>query len=303
MALRGATRRSVTAGLLALAACGPKSEAAKAPPPAPGSLEWAAAGPWRFDVERDAFRHPVQTLSFLGVRPAMTVLEIYPGRGWYSAILAPYLKAGGGHLVAASFDPMGASDARLATLADFKQRFGDTKTFGYVEIVPLSSKTNQIAPPASVDMVLIMSSLNALMAEKIAQPALAQAFAALKPGGILGIEENRAKSTGLQDPQAGTGYVQEQFVKLLAEDAGFKFAGSSEINANPKDTKDHPFGVWTLPPMLATAPLGSPDNPSFDSAPYRAIGESDRMTLKFVKPDPSAPSAAPDGAQSGAPPR
>lgn len=296
MGFQGATRRSVTAGLLALAACGPKPGAAKAPPPAPGSLEWAAAGPWRFDEERDAFRHPVQTLSFFGVRPDMTVLEIYPGRGWYSAILAPYLKAGGGRLIAAGFDPLGASDARLATLADFKQRFSDTKTFGYVEIAPLSSKTNQIAPPASVDMVLIMGSLNALMAEKIAQPALAQAFAALKPGGVLGVEENRAKSTGLQDPQAGTGYVQEQFVKLLAGDAGFTFAGSSEINANPKDTKDHPFGVWTLPPVLATAPLGQPEDPSFDSARFREIGESDRMTLKFVKPGGEAQSAAPSAA-------
>lgn len=291
--LRGAIRRVVLAGLLALVACSPERDVAKGPPPSPGSLEWAAAGPWRFDTERDAFRHPVQTLSFFGVKPNMTVIEIYPGRGWYSAVLAPYLKGGGGHLIVAGFDPVGASDARLATLADFKQRFSDTKTYGDVEITSLSSQTNQIAPTASADMVLIMGSLSALMAEKKAQPALAQAFAALKPGGVLGIEEARARSTGLQDPQAGAGYVQEQFVKLLAEEAGFKFAGSSEINANPKDTKDHPFGVWTLPPVLATAPLGQPDNPSFDSAPFRAIGESDRMTLKFVKPDPSAPSAAP----------
>ena len=103
-------------------------------------------------------------------------------------------------------------------------------------------------------------------------------------GGVLGIEEHRAKSTGLQDPQAGDGYVQEEFVKLLAEDAGFKFAGSSEINANPKDTKDHPFGVWTLPPILRTAPLGMAPDSGFDTSKYQEIGESDRMTLKFIKP-------------------
>jgi predicted methyltransferase len=293
------TRRAINLGVLGLALAGcspPKAEGPKAPPPPPGSLAWAAAGPWRFDTERDAFRHPVETLGFFGIQPGMTVLEIYPGRGWYTAILAPYLRMGGGQLIAAQFDSRSATDEQLATLVDFKERFlKDTKTFGVVELTTLSPQMNAIAHAGGVDMVLMMLTLDVLMADRFAQEVMRQCFEALKPGGILGIEEHRARSTGVQDPQAGTGYVQEQFVKLLAEDAGFKFLGSSEINANPKDTKDHPFGVWTLPPVLRTSPLGQPEDPAFDTAKYKAIGESDRMTLKFVKPggDTPALSSAP----------
>jgi predicted methyltransferase len=298
------TRRAINLGVLglAIAGCSPaKTEAPKGPPPAPGSLAWAAAGPWRFDSERDAFRHPAETLGFFGLQPNMTVLEIFPGRGWYSAILAPYLRMGGGKLIAAQFDPRSATDEQMATLVDFKERFlKDPKTFGDIALTTLSSQTNEIVPPGSVDMVLMMLTLDVLMADRFAQEAMAQCYAALKPGGVLGVEEHRARSTGVQDPQAGTGYVQEQFVKVLAADAGFKFVGSSEINANPKDSKDHPFGVWTLPPVLRTSPVGQPDDPSFDTAKYKAIGESDRMTLKFVKPG-GALSAAPQGASSSAP--
>jgi predicted methyltransferase len=136
-----------------------------------------------------------------------------------------------------------------------------------------------------------MRNLHTFMAEGYLEHALKLLFRALKPGGVLGIEEHRGKSTGLQDPRASNGYVQEAFVRTVAKEAGFEFAGASEINANPKDTKDHPFGVWTLPPVLRTAPLGMPDNPAFESAPYLAIGESDRMTLKFVKPAAAAQAA------------
>lgn len=296
MDLFAPTRRaaSLTGLAVALAACSPEkqAQASAKPPPARGSLEWAAAGPWRLEPERDRWRHPVETLRFFGLQPAMHVVEVMPGRGWYSAILAPYLAAGGGALIAASFDPQGATDAQLAVLADYKARFmEDPKTFGAVALAPLSPRVTQIADPGAADMVLVMRNVHTFMAESWAQRAFALFFDVLKPGGVLGIEEHRAKSTGVQDPQAGSGYVQEPVVKAFAEEAGFRFLGSSEINANPKDTKDHPFGVWTLPPTLATAPLGMPADPHFDSAKYKAIGESDRMTLKFLKPgaDPAAP--------------
>ena len=113
---------------------------------------------------------------------------------------------------------------------------------------------------------------------------LADLFAAAKPGAILGVEQHRAASTGVQDPLAGDGYVQEAYVKLLAQEAGFTFVAATDINANPADTRQHPFGVWSLPPSLRSSPLGAPPDPNFDTAPFRAIGESDRMTLKFRRP-------------------
>jgi predicted methyltransferase len=294
------TRRGLTIGLGAtglgaafgLAACGqqsaPKAPSPTGPKPAVGTLEWAAAGAWRLEPERDVFRHPVQTLNFFGIKPDMTVVEIYPGRGWYTAVIAPFLAKGGGRLIAAGFDPIGADDAQLATLVEFKAKFqNQPRTFGSVDTAPFSARTTMIDPPGDgmADMALVMRNVHTFMAGNFAPQAFKALFNVLKPGGVLGIEEHRAKSTGLQDPQAGTGYVQEEFIKLLAEDAGFKFSGSSEINANPKDTKDHPFGVWTLPPTLRSSPLGAPADPGFDNAKYKAIGESDRMTLKFIKPE------------------
>jgi len=124
-----------------------------------------------------------------------------------------------------------------------------------------------------------------MMGAGIAEKAFADAFAALKPGGILGVEQHRADIGNVQDPGATSGYVQEPFVKQLAAEVGFSFIGASEMNANPKDDKDHPFGVWTLPPQRLTAPRGQAPNPEFDGTLYESIGESDRMTLKFRKPE------------------
>lgn len=294
------TRREMTIGLgasLGLAACGqqaaPKAATPAGPKPAEGTLAWAAAGGWRLEPERDDFRHPVQTLNFFGIRPEMTVVEVFPGRGWYSAVIAPFLARGGGRLIAAGFDPASADEAQLATLVEYKAKFvNQPRLFGSVDTAPFSARTTQINPPGDgmADLAIVMRNVHTFMAGNFAPQAFKALFNVLKPGGVLGIEEHRAKSTGLQDPQAGTGYVQEEFIKLLAEDAGFKFAGSSEINANPKDTKDHPFGVWTLPPTLRTSPFGAAPDPNFDNRKYREIGESDRMTLKFVKPD-DAPAA------------
>jgi predicted methyltransferase len=266
--------------------------ASKAAGPAVGTLEWAAAGPWRIDAERDRWRHPVETLKFWGLKPGMTVVEVMPGRGWYTAVIAPYLAKNGGKLYAASFDSATATPAQKETLEYFRTHFVDKpETFGSVTMTVLSPQSPAVAPPGSADLVIVARNVHTLMAEEYAEKAFADFYRALKPGGVLGIEQHRASSTGVPDPQATNGYVQEAVAKMIAQEAGFEFVGSSEVNANPRDDRDHPFGVWTLPPTLLTAPVGENPNPRFDTGPYRAIGESDRMTLKFRKPDPNAAAA------------
>jgi predicted methyltransferase len=289
---------SLLAAALLPAACGPREEEAAAPKnpkakqvlPPVGSLEWAAVGPWRMDPERDKWRHPVETLRFWGLAPGMTVVEIYPGRGWYTSILAPYLAKNQGKLYEASFDPLVADLAETETMEAFANRFlARPEFYGDIETSVLSPKAAGVAPDGSVDLIILARNLHTLLGRGFAPKAFADFYKALKPGGVLGIEQHRAPASSLQDPQASNGYVQEAYAKVLAQEAGFEFVQSTEINANPKDTHDHPFGVWTLPPTLRTAPLGRPPNPNFDSAPYLAIGESDRMTLRFRKPERREP--------------
>jgi predicted methyltransferase len=283
------TRRTAALGLgpalgLGLAACGRgEQNAADAPPQ--GSLAWAIAGDWRIDPERDQWRHPLQTLLFWGLQGDMTVLEIYPGLGWYTAILAPYLKANGGRLIAASFDPRAGSVAQREVLAAWESRFThDNDLYGDITRTAVTAGGAPLAPPNSVDLAILANNVHTLMAEGAAERVFRGVLAALKPGGSFGIEQHRASSTGLQDPLAGAGYVQEAYVRALAQEAGFEFVAASDLNANARDSRDHPFGVWTLPPTRRTAPQGQPADPIFDSAPYDAVGESDRMALKFVKP-------------------
>jgi len=296
------TRRTAALGLgpalgLGLAACGRgEQNAADAPPQ--GSLAWAIAGDWRIDPERDQWRHPLQTLLFWGLQGDMTVLEIYPGLGWYTAILAPYLKANGGRLIAASFDPRAGSVAQREVLAAWESRFThDDDLYGDITRTAVTASGAPLAPPNSVDLAILANNVHTLMAEGAAERVFRGVLAALKPGGSFGIEQHRASSTGLQDPLAGAGYVQEAYVRALAQEAGFEFVAASDLNANARDSRDHPFGVWTLPPTLRTSPLGQEDDPRFDTSPYEAIGESDRMTLKFRKPGgrvaPAAPQSTP----------
>jgi len=286
------TRRHAAFALAAgLAACGERQPRYTDGPPV-GSLGWAIAGPWRIEPERDRWRHPLQTLLFWGLEPGMSVLEILPGRGWYTSILAPYLAASGGRLVAAGFDPVEGSVSQREVLADWEARFArDPERFG--EIERTVAARDPLAAPGSIDLAILANNVHTLMAEGAAERVFRAVFAALKPGGGFGVEQHRAASTGLQDPRAGTGYVQEAYVRALAQEAGFEFVAASDVNANPRDTRDHPFGVWTLPPVLRTSPLGQPDDPSFDTAPFAAIGESDRMTLRFRKPGTGA-AAAPE---------
>lgn len=290
------TRRTAALGLgLGLAACG-RSEQSAADAPPQGSLAWAIAGPWRVDPDRDQWRHPLQTLLFWGLQGDMNVLEIYPGLGWYTSILAPYLKANGGRLTVASFDPRNGSVAQREVLAAWDARFmNDADLYGEIARTAVTAGGAPLAPANSIDLAILANNVHTLMAEGAAERVFRGVLAALKPGGSFGIEQHRASSTGLQDPLAGTGYVQEAYVRALAQEAGFEFVAASDLNANARDSRDHPFGVWTLPPTLRSSPLGQDDDPRFDTSPYEAIGESDRMTLKFRKPSGAAP-GAPQGA-------
>jgi predicted methyltransferase len=289
----GLTRRSSLGlfGAAALAACGRQVEDKAAPekPPEPKgggmSLAEAVAGQWRNpqDRTRDGWRHPRETLEFFGLKPAMTVVEFWPGAGWYTDILAPFLAATGGKLYAANLQP--SDDAAQEVVAAFRRKLeADPKLYGQVEVTAFGPTSGPVAPAGSADMALFLRNLHNWMAAGIAEKAFGDAFQALKPGGVLGVEEHRANPGGVQDPLGSDGYVQQDYVVQLAQEAGFVLQAASEINANPKDTKDHPFGVWTLPPVRSTSARGEAPDPAFDRSKYELIGESDRMTLRFTKP-------------------
>jgi predicted methyltransferase len=253
-----------------------------------GALLEAQAGTWRTpaNVERDKYRKPIEALTFWGLKPGMTILELSPGGGWWTEILAPYAKLTKGRYIATAADlnnpelPQAAKDAR----ANFEKRFADQAIYGQVTLVNFGAKSVGLGEPNSVDFVLNGRNIHNWMANGILDKVMAESFAVLKPGGILAIEEHRNAEGATQDPKAPTGYVTEAYVIAAAEKAGFKLEARSDLYANPKDDRDHPFGVWTLPPTRRTAPQGQPANPAFDSSPYDAIGESDRMALRFVKP-------------------
>ncbi len=224
---------------------------------------------------RDKYRNPYETLTFFGIKPDMTVVEIYPGRGWYTEILAPYLK-GSGTLYAAEHPGDPSYEAVQKSLEAFDQKVKDApELYGEVKRTKLT-KDGDIAPPGSADLVVTFRNVHSWMGSGTENEAFAAMFRALKPGGVLGVVQHRGDAKVAQDPKAGKGYVNEDYVIALAKKAGCELAEKSEINANPKDTKDYPKGVWTLPPSFR---LGDEDREK-----YAAIGESDRMTLKFVRP-------------------
>jgi predicted methyltransferase len=229
------------------------------------------------DKARDQYRHPAETLSFFEIKDDMTVVEIWPGGGWYTDILAPFLKERGTYY-AAGIDPESASELGRTNAQKYKEKLAaKPELFGKVKATILDPPTKtDIAPEGSADMVLTFRNVHSWMARDQATTAFQAMYKALKPGGVLGVVEHRAKTDVPQDPKAASGYVREDEVIKMAEQVGFKLVDRSEINANPKDTKDHPQGVWTLPPALRLKEV--------DKEKYVAIGESDRMTLKFVKP-------------------
>jgi predicted methyltransferase len=256
---------------------------------ADAALAAAVAGDWRSaeDKARDAYRHPVESLTFWGLAPGMTVLEIQPGGGWWTEILAPHAQRTGGRFYATSVDlanPDVPEEARRSR-AEFEQRYASKpELYGRVELVNWGPKSAPL-PADTFDFILTARSVHGwIRTPGMVEKAFADFARALKPGGILAVEQHRA-NPGPQDPKAVSGYVTEDFVIGEAEKAGLKLVARSEINANPRDTKDHPFGVWTLPPTLRSTPYGDDaTDPGFDHTKYLAIGESDRMTLKFVKP-------------------
>ncbi|HEV2271167.1 MAG TPA: hypothetical protein VGR92_17070 [Steroidobacteraceae bacterium] len=246
--------------------------AARAAPLSPSpSLAQVIAGPQRTPAfkARDRYRHPLEDLEFFGLKPDMTVVEIWPSGGWWTEILAPYLRAHGKYYAA------GQPASREATLQD--KLAAAPQYYDRVIVTEAGPPDHwRIAPAGSVDLVLTFRNVHNWLAGGYAKEMFAAMYRALKPGGVLGLEEHRAAPGTTLADWVNTGYVSEDFVIGLARGAGFRLAAKSEINANPKDTKDYPDGVWTLPPTLA---LGEKDR-----AKYLAIGESDRMTLKFVKP-------------------
>ncbi|HLU18908.1 MAG TPA: methyltransferase [Pusillimonas sp.] len=229
-------------------------------------------------VARDAARHPYETLQFFGIQPTMTVVELSPGGGWYTEILAPYLRDHGTY-IAAAYREDSPRENRRGYTANFKKKLAaDPDRFGKVNLAVFEPPTHlDYAPAGSADLVLTFRNLHNWLSygDENMRRVFQSVYDTLKPGGVFGVVEHRLPESVPQDATASSGYMHESYVIKLAESVGFELAAKSEINANPKDTADHPNGVWALPPSLR--------NKDVDRARYEAIGESDRMTLKFVK--------------------
>lgn len=235
------------------------------------------AGSWRDPANsaRDGYRHPQQTLEFFGLSAKQSVIEVTPGGGWYSEVLAPLLKDHG-HYIAAVQAANSSAYARTSK-ENLKKKFAaDPARYGKAELVEFDPKAPVFGKPASVDTVLTFRNVHNWVLAGTDEATFSAFYKVLKPGGVLGVVDHRAKDGASLDDIKHSGYLTTAYVVKLATDAGFKLEGKSEVNANPKDTKDYPDGVWTLPPALK---LGEQDK-----ARYMAIGESDRMTLRFVKP-------------------
>lgn len=249
-------------------------------------LDSVLAGSWRSAANRarDVYRHPKATLQFFGVRPDFTVIEITPGGGWYAEILAPLLRDNGRY-VAAEKAPAADAEARSDDSALRRKFAADPAHYGKAAIVTFDPKAPVLGPPGSADLVLTFRNVHNWAVAGTAPAMFKAFFAVLKPGGGLGVVDHRADDGATLEAVKSSGYLPTHYVVKLAGEAGFVLDESSDINANPKDTKDYPKGVWTLPPTLT---LGEQDK-----AKYQAIGESDRMTLRFVKPAAPAPASTP----------
>lgn len=271
----------------------PADQPAQPPPPVSADqmfgqkLDQMLAGDWRSDKNkaRDQYRHPKQTLEFFGIKSGATLIELTPGGGWYAEILAPLFK-GSGNYIAAIVTPKKKEGEDAQDMDALSKKFsGDPAHYNEAKVVQFDLKAPNLGAPGSADMVVTFRNVhNWVMAD--AAPGMFKAcFDVLKPGGVLGVVDHRAAPGADLEKIKKSGYLPEDYVIKLATDAGFKLEAKSEVNANPKDTKDYPQGVWTLPPTLALEEK--------DKDKYLAIGESDRMTLKFVKP------AAADQIQKG----
>jgi predicted methyltransferase len=259
--------------MLALGIGGIAAAAAPAPDPALVAVVSDPARTAAF-VARDKARHPAEELAFFGISPKMTVVELWPGGGYWTEILGPYLAKGGTYYVSLNAPGDKEEDAGVqrwrARVAAQKDRLGT------LHETVLGAGHFDVAPPGSADLIVTFRNFHNWMDDGTVDQAVAAAFKALKPGGILGIEEHRGRNDKPQDPKAKDGYVREDYAVALVKKAGFVLVGSSEINANPKDTKDWVDGVWTLPPTLSQKDK--------DREKYMAVGEADNFVLKFQKP-------------------
>jgi len=299
MLKRTITLSSIFSATLLLAACQPSNDqqgAAPRPAESTSPMEMArgtddamaklmeAVGhPDRPAAEaaRDVHRNPAQTLQFFGVSPQMTVIELSPGGGWYSEILARYLKDEG-QLIGAHWDlDADISDMYRRIRGQFDERFADQEAYGDVMVIPFNPPNDvDLGEPGSVDVVLSFRNMHSWTRAGTLPAVFDAAFEVLKPGGVMGIVGHRLPEDRAQDPEARSGYVHQSYVVEMAQASGFVLGEASEINANPMDTADHPNGVWNLPPSNRVA--------EGDEKDYAAIGESDRFTLRFVKPDQSS---------------
>lgn len=247
--------------------------------PAHAAFDWDVAlqGEHRStqNVARDEHRHPRETLEFFGLREGMTVVELSPGGGWYTEVLAP-LMADSGRYYAAHGSVNGGTYARRALGSFLGKLAGDEDIYSSVIVSELSPPdAMEIAPAGSADLVLAFRNIHSWMRSDVLEEVLASVYVALKPGGVFGVVQHRGRDGSSVEDMKNTAYVTEEHVIAAIESAGFTLAGRSGINANPKDTADHEKGVWRLPPSLS---LGDDDRER-----YLAIGESDRMTLRFTK--------------------
>jgi predicted methyltransferase len=257
------------------------------------AIQAATLGKFRVpgDAARDKYRHPVETLEFFGFKPTQTVLDIGPGEGWYTELLAPAL-AKSGQYIATNADPNGPADDRATLSGEKFKGFLDKspELFGKAQTIVVDSKAPKLGLDGTVDLVIVMRGVHGMETSGTFDAWLAEIHSALKPGGVFGLEEHRAPEGADPAASAKNGYVPEKWLIEKVESVGFKLAGKSEVNANPKDTKDYAEGVWALPPTLRGGDK--------DREKLVAIGESDRMTLKFVKP--AAKPAPPDKADKAA---
>jgi len=267
-------RLAIIAGALLSAACATHSTSQTTAQ----ALDRILAGGQRSEENRarDRYRHPKATLLFFGIRPEMSVLEVWPEPGWYTEVLAPLLQDKGRYY-AGVIAPDPKSQYVTRRLDDFRQKLAARpEIYGHVTVVTFALDGSDAVAPGTLDMVLTFRNIHNWMARDQVAAAFATMYRALKPGGVLGVVEHRGSPAVPQDPHAKSGYVNEDYAIKLIEAQGFRLEASSQVNANPKDTKDYQQGVWTLPP---TYRLGDKDRDK-----YAAIGESDRFTLKFVKP-------------------
>ena len=264
----------VTAALLGMAACTATSTRESTL----DAVDQILAGTQRSaeNRARDSYRHPKETLLFFGLRPEMRVLEVWPEPGWYTEVIAPLL-ADKGKYYAAVIPADPASRNITQRLESYRQKLGARPDlYGKVQVVTFPADGSDVLPANSVDMIVTFRNMHDWMARDNTSQAFATLYRALRPGGVLGVVDNRGNPALPQDPRAKSGYVEEDYAVKLIEAQGFQLVGKSQVNANPNDTKDYEQGVWTLPP---TYRLGDKDR-----AKYAAIGESDRFTLKFAKP-------------------